>query len=239
MFFILHTHFFVNCRNWKVVPSGESRFEVRNGYQGFKVDEKERTCSCRAWQLSGIPCQHGIAVIYFLHKEPYEYLSRWYSKEVFMSAYNHYIQSMNGMDQWPATEYQKPLPPIKRRMPGRPPHKRKRDASEDDGKNRTRISRKGQTNHCTLCHQTGHNQRSCPKKPAEGSVSSGKGSARGGKGSVSSGKGSARGGKGSVGSSKGPAKGCSKASTQDTQIAPESSTPNTVVTPVSRQGTII
>ncbi|GKA00910.1 multidrug resistance-associated protein 5 [Tanacetum coccineum] len=70
-------------RFWKVIASGQTSFEVRNGYEGFKP--------------------------------------------------------MNEMDQWPSTTYQKQLPPIKRRMPGRPPHKRKRDAIEDDGENRTRI----------------------------------------------------------------------------------------------------
>nr|GEU75308.1 hypothetical protein [Tanacetum cinerariifolium] len=62
-------------RNWRVVSSSESGFEVRNGYEGFKVDERLRACTCRAWQLTGIPCQHGIAVLYFLHREPEEYVS--------------------------------------------------------------------------------------------------------------------------------------------------------------------
>ncbi|GJT24834.1 hypothetical protein Tco_0894771 [Tanacetum coccineum] len=43
-------------RHWNVIPSGEIRFEVRNGYEGFKVDERSRTCSCRGWKLSSIPC---------------------------------------------------------------------------------------------------------------------------------------------------------------------------------------
>nr|GEW77391.1 hypothetical protein CTI12_AA006670 [Tanacetum cinerariifolium] len=64
--------------NWRVVPSSESRFEVMNGYEGFKVDERLRACTCRAWQLTGIPCQHGIAALYFLHREPGEYVSEWY-----------------------------------------------------------------------------------------------------------------------------------------------------------------
>ncbi|GKD77885.1 hypothetical protein Tco_1340506, partial [Tanacetum coccineum] len=58
--------------------------------------------------------------------------------DVFVNAYNHYIEGMNGMDQWSTTGYQKPLPPIVRRMPRRPAHKRKGDAMEDDG-NKTRI----------------------------------------------------------------------------------------------------
>ena len=144
------------------MAAGNTKFEVRNGWEGFIVDETARTCTCRAWQVSGVPCQHAIAVIYFLHREPDEYVSGWYKKDLFVATYNHYIQGMNGMDQWPSTEYQKPLPPIKRRMPGRPQHKRRRDVTEDDGKNRKRVSRVGQINHCKLCGKTSHNQRSCP-----------------------------------------------------------------------------
>ncbi|GJY01988.1 multidrug resistance-associated protein 5 [Tanacetum coccineum] len=125
-------------RHWNVIPSGESMFEVRNGYEGFKVDERSRTCSCRGWQLSGIPCERGIAAIYFLHKDLKIMCLTGITMIFFVNAYNHYIERMNGMDQWPTTDYQKPLPPIVRRMPGRPPHKRKRNAMEDDG-NKTRI----------------------------------------------------------------------------------------------------
>ncbi|GJT78122.1 transposase, MuDR, plant [Tanacetum coccineum] len=148
------------------------------------------------WKLSGIPCEHGIAAIYFLHKDPENYVSDWYNKDVFVNAYNHYIEGMNGMDQWPTTDYQKPLPPFVRRMPGRPPHKRKRDAIENDG-NRTRISRKGQLNHCTLCKKPGHNQRACPSKPEVTAAVSAKGgnvTARGGKVCARGGKVTAMGG---------------------------------------------
>ncbi|GKE72220.1 (R)-mandelonitrile lyase-like protein [Tanacetum coccineum] len=96
------------------------------------------TCSCRAWQLSGIPCQHGCAAIYFMHKDPEDYISDWYGKHMFVSAYSTYIEGMNGMDQWPTTKYTKPLPLVVKKMPGRPPHKRKRDACEKDDGNRTR-----------------------------------------------------------------------------------------------------
>ncbi|GJS19594.1 tetratricopeptide-like helical domain, DYW domain protein [Tanacetum coccineum] len=96
-------------------------------------------------------------------------------------------------------------------MPRRPPHKRKRDAFENDG-NRTRLSRKGQVNLCTLCGKSGHNQRACPSKNEKGSTidvvtlststrggtSSARGgsaSARGGNTSTRGGSSSARGGK--------------------------------------------
>nr|GEX79946.1 hypothetical protein [Tanacetum cinerariifolium] len=125
-------------RNWKVVSNGESRFEVRNRYEGFKVDKR--------W-------------------------NEW-------------------KDQWPITSYQKPLPPIKKRMPGRPPYKRKIDFSNKDG-NRSRINRKGQVNHYTLCGESGHNQRACPSKGLDDSVTGVNPppmSARGGKRSAKGGK---------------------------------------------------
>ncbi|GJY16203.1 multidrug resistance-associated protein 5 [Tanacetum coccineum] len=249
-------------RFWKVIASGQTSFEVRNGYEGFKVNERARTYTCRGWQLSGIPCVHGIAAIYFLHKDPENYVSQWYNKEVFVSAYNHFIQPMNGMDQWPSTTYQKPLPPIKIRMPGRPPHKRKRDAMEDDGGNRTRISRKGQIGHCFLCKKPGHNQRSCPTKTegttsveavtgtgkdvtasvgnvcASGGMVTARGgsvTARGGKVTASGGIVSARGGNASIRGGKVSARG-GKVSARGGKVSATPSTPDSASIVVSSRG---
>ncbi|GJW16625.1 hypothetical protein Tco_0024061 [Tanacetum coccineum] len=99
-----------------VVPSGESKFEVGNGYEAYRVDERLKTCSCRAWKLFGIPF-----------------------------AYSSYIEGMNGMDQWPTTEYTKPLPQIVKKMFGRPPHKIKRYAGGKDDGNRTSLLRSSKT----------------------------------------------------------------------------------------------
>ena len=80
-----------------MIPIGESRFEIRNGYEGFKVDERLRTYTCRGWQLNGIPCEHGFVDIYFLHRDHEEFVSNWYRKERFASPYNHFIEGINGM----------------------------------------------------------------------------------------------------------------------------------------------
>ncbi|GJS94482.1 multidrug resistance-associated protein 5 [Tanacetum coccineum] len=152
-------------RFWKVIASGQTSFEVRNGYEGFKVNERARTCTCRGWQLSGIPCVHGIAAIYFLHKDPENYVS------------------------------QQPLPPIKRRMPGRPPHKRKRDAMEDDGGNRTRIRSKVTARGGSVTAKGGKVTVRGGKVTASGgnvSASGGIVSARGGNASIRGGKVSAQ-----------------------------------------------
>ncbi|PWA54648.1 hypothetical protein CTI12_AA433790 [Artemisia annua] len=89
-------------------------------------------------------------------------------------------------------------------MPGRPPHKRKKDAGEKDDGNRTRVGRKGVMMHCSLCKEEGHNIRGCPKRKegeSVGEASCGGKAVRGGKkGSAS---GSVRGGGGKNGSTSG------------------------------------
>jgi len=42
---------------WSVVWGGGPKFEVQKYLFAFKVDLDEKTCSCRCWQLTGIPCR--------------------------------------------------------------------------------------------------------------------------------------------------------------------------------------
>ncbi|GJX77241.1 RNA-directed DNA polymerase, eukaryota, reverse transcriptase zinc-binding domain protein [Tanacetum coccineum] len=62
-------------RHWSVIPSDYNVFEARNEYGSFVMDIQARTCSCRSWQLSGIPCVHTVAALAFLNKDPETYLS--------------------------------------------------------------------------------------------------------------------------------------------------------------------
>nr|GEW34210.1 hypothetical protein CTI12_AA439960 [Tanacetum cinerariifolium] len=70
--------------HWSVIPSDYIVFEARNEYGSFVVDIQARTCSCRSWQLSGIPCVHTLA---FLNKDPETYVSDWLKKDMFKEAY--------------------------------------------------------------------------------------------------------------------------------------------------------
>ncbi|GJT85446.1 pentatricopeptide repeat-containing protein [Tanacetum coccineum] len=49
---------------WHVIPAGGNNFKVRNGSKAFGVNEQDRSCTCRMWQLSGLPCLHAIAVMF-------------------------------------------------------------------------------------------------------------------------------------------------------------------------------
>ncbi|CAI9282734.1 unnamed protein product [Lactuca saligna] len=156
-------------RFWGVIPSGIQQYEVRIGNDGYVVDLNNNTCGCRSWQVSGIPCVHAVAAISYLNRNAKDYVAPWFHTAMFLTCYDHTINPLNGSSMWPEAPYMKPLPPQKRRLPGRPTLKRKKDQSEMESKGKTRhtISKAGSVNRCTICRERGHNRSTCPTRPAD------------------------------------------------------------------------
>ena len=151
-------------RFWHVVPCGGNTFEVRKGYEAFKVDEPNRTCSCRMWQLSGLPCSHAIACIFKLGKYAEDYVPDWFRKDRYMVAYSEYIKPVPGIHFWPDTSnLSRILGPLPKKMPGRPQKKRIRASHEHNSG--TKISRAGAVMTCHNCWERGHNKKGCKKDP--------------------------------------------------------------------------
>ena len=50
---------------YTVSPFNESIFGVFIGTSILNVEIKEQTCTCRTWEMLGIPCEHACAVIRF------------------------------------------------------------------------------------------------------------------------------------------------------------------------------
>jgi len=50
---------------YQVISNGNNCYEVTYWDHRFTVNLDERTCSCRFWQLSGLPCPHAISCIYY------------------------------------------------------------------------------------------------------------------------------------------------------------------------------
>ncbi|XP_052623735.1 uncharacterized protein LOC128129082 [Lactuca sativa] len=153
-------------RFWQEVPSGYMQFEVRVETEGYAVDLNTRQCGCRAWQLAGYPCVHGYAAISSLNRDPEEYVLEWFTTSMYASCYRYNIRPLNCSAMWPEVDYTKPLPPKKRRLPGRPTMKRKRDQVEREAKGtRHTVSKKGMIMRCTICRERGHNRSTCPLRP--------------------------------------------------------------------------
>ncbi|CAI9293268.1 unnamed protein product [Lactuca saligna] len=127
----------VKQRLWGVTPCGYQKYEVRFTDVAYGVDIIANKCACRIWQLTGIPCLHGVAAISYL---------------------NHDAET------YPDVPYHKPLPPKIRRLPGRPSVKRKRDAIEREltRPSRQTVSRRGSMIKYGICKEPGHNKKKCP-----------------------------------------------------------------------------
>ncbi|KAL2249690.1 UNVERIFIED_CONTAM: hypothetical protein Sindi_2442700 [Sesamum indicum] len=116
----------------------------------YAVDLSNHTCSCRKWELSGIPCKHAISAILNQKDDPEDYIDDCYS--------------------WNETCFIPPLPPRFGRRSGRPSSARRRDADEPMPKkkkgkkgNGMKLKRQQTTVKCSKCGQEKHNARTCPK----------------------------------------------------------------------------
>ncbi|GJW15284.1 pentatricopeptide repeat-containing protein, partial [Tanacetum coccineum] len=151
-------------RFWHVIPAGESKFEVRKGYDAFTVDEVANTCSCRMWQISGLPCVHDVACIFKLNKMVEPYVPECFKIEMFKQAYTQFMKPVEGITFWPdCSRLSRILGPLPKKMPGRP--KKKRIRASHESQSTTKISRSGLEMTCHNCWQKGHNKKGCKNDP--------------------------------------------------------------------------
>ncbi|CAH9128552.1 unnamed protein product, partial [Cuscuta epithymum] len=70
----------LHSMGWKVIFNGDDGDEVKKGRHQFQVQLQRKSCSCRAWDLSGIPCPHAVCAIFDKGDEPDDYVDDCYSK---------------------------------------------------------------------------------------------------------------------------------------------------------------
>ncbi|KAK4383755.1 hypothetical protein Sango_2746100 [Sesamum angolense] len=63
----------------------------------------QHTCTCRKWDLTGIPCNHGMSAICSQSLEPEDFVNPCYSIETFLEVYKHAILPVNGPQLWTKT----------------------------------------------------------------------------------------------------------------------------------------
>lgn len=140
------------------------------------VNVVARTCTCRRWELTGIPCKHAVATNWNMslnHQEvvlPEEWVHPCYRLETWKKVYSFHIKPIRGPVHWPkCTVPTSLLPPKHNPQVGRPRKERKRSKTERDFKivKDGKLSRGHKTVTCDKCGSRGHNQRTCtgPRMP--------------------------------------------------------------------------
>nr|XP_009764561.1 PREDICTED: uncharacterized protein LOC104216241 isoform X2 [Nicotiana sylvestris] len=129
----------------------------------FIVHLERGYCSCRSWQLKGIPCAHVITAMQFRMIDASESIALWYRKETYLRAYSNFIQPVPNIIMWPATSNPKIDPLTVRKMHGRP--KKNRRKEEGKIKRVEKLSKRGIAMTCSICKSIKNNKRSCPSRP--------------------------------------------------------------------------
>ncbi|KAI5342082.1 hypothetical protein L3X38_009957 [Prunus dulcis] len=111
--------------------AGKKLYQVNHIYGGeFVVDLRAKTCSCRRWNLCGIPCPHAISAIFQICENPIAYVDDCYKLETYIKAYEPVIHPIPSMDQWSKCGLSPIKPPLYKQQPGRPKRVRTKEPGE-------------------------------------------------------------------------------------------------------------
>lgn len=149
----------------KVIFNGVSGFEVGDGDDRHVVNLESSMCTCRSWDVSGIPCSHAVCAMNHVKKDPKLFISHWYEKSTYIATYEVPMQPIPGTKFMNVEAFERCEPPPFTRQPGRPKVKRIRSSTETmRGRPSGSMGRKGVIITCSLCREEGHNRATCPKK---------------------------------------------------------------------------
>jgi len=137
---------------------------VSHGLQGFVVNLVLRTCTCRGWDLTGIPCRHALAVMREERLKVEDYVDDFYSLEKYKKAYAETINPINGQNMWVKTSGdQIHAPSFKDTQKNLALKRRLEEGEKRDKQARSygKVSTKGHKKTCSQCKQVGHTKRAC------------------------------------------------------------------------------
>lgn len=145
-------------------PSRHGVFQVQiKDYQHI-VDINARTCDCRRWQLTGVPCWHAISCLRSERIQPQSVLAICYSLEAYKNSYGFNIWPCKDKSEWEKVNGPEVKPPVYVKKAGRPPKSRRKQPQEVQGKDGPRLSRHGVVIHCKFCSDANHNSSGCKLK---------------------------------------------------------------------------
>ena len=118
------------------------------------VDLANNSCTCRKWQLSGIPCGHVIAVARVLGYSDCNHLVYdWFKKTTLQDTYQGLVYPVGEMSSW---EFPRGLQVVK------PPRMVVRQSGRPKNKDRVRSQGEEPTPaRCTRCQSIGHRRTAC------------------------------------------------------------------------------
>ncbi|KAM6577255.1 hypothetical protein CsatB_029092 [Cannabis sativa] len=151
-----------DARCYQVLRANEVEFEIVSTERTNIVDIRTRTCSCRRWQIYGLPCAHAAAALISCRHNVHLFAEACFTvgsyREVYSQAINPipdkslWHEQGEGTDGGNAKVEIMIRPPKTRRPPGRP---KKKVLRVENFKRPKRVVQ------CGRCRMLGHSQKKC------------------------------------------------------------------------------
>ncbi|CAL1411682.1 unnamed protein product [Linum trigynum] len=93
------------------IQSGPQKFEVSCRQGQVVVDVSKSKCTCRMWELTGLPCPHAIRCIWQLSRRVEQYVDKCYEIGTYLAAYSSEVEPMVGPEYWLPSGKEPVLPP--------------------------------------------------------------------------------------------------------------------------------
>jgi hypothetical protein len=149
------------ARPCKAVKSIGDLWQVTSSQERiYAVDLVKRTCGCRKWDLTGLPCHHAISAIYRASMYPEDYVHEFFKKAMYLEAYNPPIYPVPGEDLWTKADTPDIDPPVFKIEKGRAQTKRRKGKFEQP---QPKMTSRMASITCSNCNLIGHRYTSCPK----------------------------------------------------------------------------
>ena len=84
---------FEEFRRLHVHVAGLVEFQVQSAEFIDVVHLDQGTCTCRQWQILGIPCSHAIAAMQLRNKCPYDFYEHWFLAATYRLTYNEVLHA--------------------------------------------------------------------------------------------------------------------------------------------------
>jgi hypothetical protein len=146
-----------------VLPVGSGVFNVKFRGNEYIVELLHNSCTCRRWDLSGIPCHHAIACMRHERIIPTDKVHPAYLVQRFRRAYAYNIMPCRDKSEWDnVVNCPKVDPPHYEKKVGRPKKNRRKQPEEIQSKKGGAVMTKhGVVIQCSHCGKRGHNKGGC------------------------------------------------------------------------------
>ena len=146
---------------YPVTPFMKGIFGVSIGTTFLNVDIMKRTCTCRGWEMLGIPCENATTVILSIGQNVVDFIQDWYKflmQELIYSGsfscietHDMPIVANDGLVRSIIGEVFFSLNPLHTKRPPDRPRKKRIESQFQDKR----------TVSCSRCHTSGHHRKTC------------------------------------------------------------------------------